>query len=61
MSKRPALKRRIVLYDLSDQERDQLRAIAEVENRTLSRWCSDAVRDAMKKRAKRLLGGSDDP
>lgn len=60
MAKRPALKRRIVLYDLNEQEREQLRAISEVENRTISRWCSDAVRDAMKKRSKRLLGGIDE-
>lgn len=60
MAKRPALKRRIILYDLNDQEREQLKAIAEVENRTISRWASDAVREAMKKRSKRLLGGIDE-
>lgn len=61
MAKRPALKRRIILYDLNDQEREQLKAIAEVENRTISRWASDAVREAIKKRSKRLLGGLNDP
>lgn len=56
MSKRPALKRRIVLYDLSDRERDQLRAIADAENRTVSRWASDAVRNEIKRRATRMTG-----
>lgn len=57
MPKRPAHSRRVTLYDLSAAEREQLAAIAEVENRTISRWASDAVREAMKRRSKRLLGG----
>lgn len=46
--RRPAFKRRVVLYDLSDAERELLREIAESENRTISRWVADAVRERMK-------------
>jgi hypothetical protein len=48
--RRPAFKRRVVLYDLNDAEREKLREIAEQENRTISRWVADAVRAAMKAR-----------
>lgn len=47
-SNRPAFKRRIVLYDLNDKERDQLKDLADTDNRTISRWASDAVRKEMK-------------
>jgi hypothetical protein len=47
---RPALKRRIVLYDLNDAEREQLKALAEAENRTISRWVADAVRERLRAR-----------
>lgn len=47
-NKRPAFKRRIVLYDLNDQERDKLKAIADAENRTVSRWVADAVRERLR-------------
>lgn len=47
-SKRPAFKRRIVLYDLNEQERELLRELADAENRTISRWVADAVRERMK-------------
>lgn len=40
----PAMNRRIVLYDLNDQERSLLREFADADNRTLSRWVADAVR-----------------
>ncbi len=46
--RRPAFKRRVVLYDLNDAEREKLREIAEHENRTISRWVADAVRERMK-------------
>jgi hypothetical protein len=47
-SKRPAFKRRIVLYDLNEQEREALKAIADAENRTVSRWVADAVRERLR-------------
>lgn len=46
--RRPAFKRRVVLYDLSDAERELLKEIADAENRTISRWVADAVRERMK-------------
>lgn len=49
---RPAFKRRIVLYDLNDQEREELKALAEAENRTISRWVADAVRERLRERAR---------
>lgn len=47
---RPAHKRRIVLYDLSEPDRERLRLLAEKDNRTLSRWASDAVRAEIRRR-----------
>ena len=38
------MNRRIVLYDLNDAERSQLREFADEDNRTISRWVADAVR-----------------
>ena len=46
--KRPALKRRVVLYDLNDAEREMLREMADADGRTVSRWVADAVRERMK-------------
>ncbi len=43
-----AFKRRIVLYDLNEQEREALKAIADAENRTVSRWVADAVRERLR-------------
>lgn len=51
MPNSPAMKRRIVLYDLNEQERNALRQYADEDNRTLSRWVADAVRQALKHRA----------
>lgn len=53
-SKRPAFKRRIVLYDLNDQERDALKAAADDDNRTVSRWVADAVRERLKAKGRKL-------
>jgi hypothetical protein len=50
---RPALKRRIVLYDLNEQERDALRSFADSDRKTLSRWVADAVRAEIKRRRSR--------
>lgn len=44
---RPAFQRRVVLYDLNDAERAKLKAYAEADNRTISRWVADAVRQAI--------------
>lgn len=44
MPNRPALKRRIVFYDLNDYERSQLREFADLDRETISRWVSNAVR-----------------
>lgn len=46
--KRPALKRRVVLYDLNDAEREMLKEMADADGRTVSRWVADAVRERMK-------------
>jgi hypothetical protein len=46
-TKRPAYKRRIVLYDLNETERKKLKEYADAENRTVSRWVADAVRAAI--------------
>jgi hypothetical protein len=48
--RRPALNRRVVLYDLNDAERAKLKELADKDNRTISRWVADAVRAAMKAR-----------
>jgi len=48
--RRPALNRRVVLYDLNDVERAKLKELADKDNRTISRWVADAVRAAMKAR-----------
>jgi hypothetical protein len=48
--RRPALNRRVVLYDLNDVERARLKELADKDNRTISRWVADAVRAAMKAR-----------
>jgi hypothetical protein len=48
--RRPALNRRVVLYDLNDAERAKLKELADKDNRTISRWVADAVRAAMKGR-----------
>lgn len=48
--RRPALNRRVVLYDLNDAERAKLKDLADKDNRTISRWVADAVRAAMKAR-----------
>jgi hypothetical protein len=50
---RPALKRRIVLYDLRDEEREMLRSFADADRKTISRWVADAVRSEIKRRRKR--------
>lgn len=47
---RPALKRRVVLYDLNDKEREQLKTFADQDNRTISRWVADAVRAELRRR-----------
>jgi hypothetical protein len=49
---RPAFKRRIVLYDLNDQERETLKQFADEDNRTISRWVADAVRERLRARIK---------
>ena len=46
--RRPAFKRRIVLYDLNDAEREKLKELAEAADRTISRWVADAVRMRIK-------------
>jgi hypothetical protein len=48
--RRPALDRRVVLYDLNDVERAKLKELADKDNRTISRWVADAVRAAMRTR-----------
>ena len=48
--RRPALNRRVVLYDLNDAERAKLKELADKDNRTISRWVADAVRAAIKAR-----------
>jgi len=48
--RRPALNRRVVLYDLNDVERAKLKQLADKDNRTISRWVADAVRAAMRTR-----------
>lgn len=40
----PAIARRIVTYDLSEAEREELKKAAEAEGRTVSRWVADAIR-----------------
>lgn len=47
---RPAHKRRIVLYDLNEPDRERLKEVAEKDNRTVSRWASDAVRSELRRR-----------
>ncbi len=47
---RPAHKRRIVLYDLSEPDRERLKEVADKDNRTVSRWASDAVRSELRRR-----------
>lgn len=52
---RPALARRVVVYDLRDDERDAARERASHGGWTLSRWIADVVRaelDRAEKRAK---------
>lgn len=44
----PAMKRRIVFYDLNDTERSLLKDFADEDGRTVSRWVADAVRDALR-------------
>lgn len=48
-SKRPAFKRRIVLYDLNEQERELLKKFADEDNRAISRWAADAVRERLRR------------
>ena len=52
---RPALKRRIVLYDLRDEERETLRSFADADRKTISRWVADAVRSEIRRRRKRAV------
>jgi hypothetical protein len=47
---RPAYKRRIVLYDLNDMEREALKQAADKDAKTISRWVADAVRERLRTR-----------
>jgi hypothetical protein len=47
---RPAYKRRIVLYDLNDMEREALKQAADADAKTISRWVADAVRERLRTR-----------
>ena len=47
---RPAYKRRIVLYDLNDMEREALKQAADKDAKTISRWVADAVRERLRNR-----------
>jgi hypothetical protein len=47
---RPAYKRRIAIYDLSDMDRERLRLLAKKDGRTLSRWICDCVRAEIRRR-----------
>ena len=43
--RRPAMARRIVTYDLSDEERQRVKVAAEADGRGISRWIADALRE----------------
>lgn len=44
------MKRRVVVYDFSDREREDIKRFAEQDNRTVSTWIADAVRNILKGR-----------
>lgn len=48
--RRPALNRRVVLYDLNDMEREALKQAADADAKTISRWVADAVRERLRGR-----------
>jgi len=50
MPNSPAMKRKLVCYDLNEAEREKLKALSDEDNRSVSRWMADAVRVAMQGR-----------
>lgn len=52
-SNRPAFARRVVLYDLNDNERALLQAFAAGDKRSISEWASDAIRAELNRRSRK--------
>lgn len=49
-SPRPAYKRRVVLYDLNDAEKELVQKYADEDRRSISVWVAQAVRAELKRR-----------
>jgi hypothetical protein len=44
------MKRKLVCYDLNEAEREKLKALSDEDNRSVSRWMADAVRERLRAR-----------